>query len=60
MDFNSKVLKWFDKFTPEKVIIGETNSIVPLLVKMYRAQADVIELRSHKDSNISYSITDDL
>lgn len=34
-DFNNKMLVMFNNFTPEKVISGSANSIVPLPIKIF-------------------------
>ena len=57
---------WFNKFSPDNVILGKTNTIVPLLVKMFpneqkyfesinsefRALADLQYLKSLTDEKI--------
>lgn len=66
-DFGDFYLNWFPKFAPDHVLSGETNSIVPLVVKLfpnetekleqinseYRALSEVPELKKFKDLNIS-------
>lgn len=66
VDFNNEMLIWFSNFSPENVLAGKTNSIIPLLIKMfpnerlnfekinsqYRALADMEELKPLITENI--------
>lgn len=67
VNFNNESLKWFGKFSPKEVLSGATQSIVPILVKMfpnerknfeiidtqYRALADLQEVKSFENETIS-------
>lgn len=35
LDFDDDILVWFNKFSPENVLSGKTNSIIPFLMKMF-------------------------
>lgn len=61
------MLVMFNNFTPEKVISGSANSIVPLLIKLFpnekpnfekinsqfRALSDIQDLKHLKNENVS-------
>ena len=35
INFDNETLNWFNKFSPENVNSGETNSVVPMLVQKF-------------------------
>lgn len=44
VNFNDKILCWATKFSPESVLSGETNSIVPLIMELFpTCETDIIE-----------------
>lgn len=68
IDFGNEILNYLTKFSPEHVLSGETNNIIPLIIKIfphkgldlaetinseYIALADHEELKAFKKSSIS-------
>lgn len=42
-DYGDFYLNWFPKFAPDHVLSGETNSIVPLVIKLFPNETDKLE-----------------
>lgn len=44
VNFKDEMLNWFSKFSPDNVIAGKTNSIVPFLLKMFPKEKSKFDL----------------